>query len=53
MAQAESDAVALETGMDACMKLAQYIRQIGASGLYIMPPANSHAAAIRVMEAAR
>lgn len=50
---APDDAAALEIGMDACMKLAKYIHEIGAAGLYIMPPANSHSMAIRVMEAAR
>ncbi len=53
MAQAPDDATAMELGMDACMKLAAYVRRIGAAGLYIMPPANSHEAAIRVMDSAR
>lgn len=53
LADAADDASALEIGMEACMNLARYIRKIGAAGLYIMPPANSHAAAVRVMEAAR
>ncbi len=53
MVDSPDDASALEIGMDACMKLARFIRKIGAAGLYIMPPANSHAAAIRVMEAAK
>jgi homocysteine S-methyltransferase len=51
--EAPDDATAAEIGMDACMKLAAYIRKIGAAGLYIMPPANNHAAAIRVVNAAR
>lgn len=53
LAGAADDAAALEIGMEACMSLARYIRKIGAAGLYIMPPANSHVAAVRVMEAAR
>ena len=51
--EAKDDASALEIGMEACEKLAAYIRKVGAAGLYIMPPANSHEMAIRVMEAAR
>lgn len=53
LAEAPDDAAALEIGMEACMNLARYVRKIGAEGLYIMPPANSHQAAIRVMESAR
>jgi homocysteine S-methyltransferase len=50
MARAESDADALEIGVNAGQTLSAHVKKI-AAGLYLMPPVNGHQIARRVLEA--